>query len=336
MPTIPLYVSCAASREILVFSLDPEAGHLTLRQRQALPGAGLPLKLSADRSLLLAGTRDADALHTFAVAPDDGTLRPIGQVASPGAPTYVGLTPQRDLAFVASYRDNLLAAFPLAADGTPGTACQVLRDLPRAHAAVCSADGRWLLVPTLGADAIRSYASVATSAAPLTPAVPPTVEVRLGSGPRHLVFAADGRQAYCLNELDNSLDAFDFDPACGRLALRQSLSLCPPGFSGQPWAAELRLAPSGRFLYASDRRSSTIACVEISPDAGRLILIAHVDTETQPRGMAISPCGRWLAVSGQASHHLTLYALDPVRGLPVEHLRVAMGEEPICVEMPAP
>ena len=59
------------------------------------------------------------------------------------------------------------------------------------------------------------------------------------------------------------------------------------------------------------------------------------EAATQPRGMAISPCGRWLAVCGQTSHHLSLYALDPDSGLPSEHNRVPTGEEPICVEMPA-
>ena len=270
----------------------------------------------------------------MAVTPTYGTLRRLGSTPSPGAPTYVGIAPERDLAFVASYGNNLLATFPLATDGVPGAARHVLHELQRAHAAVSHARG-WLLVPTLAADTIRVYALTPSARAPLTPAVPPSVAVRPGSGPRHLVFSENQQRAYCLNELDNSLDAFDFNADNGQLLLRQSLSLRPPGNQEAPWAAELRLSPSGRFLYATDRRSSTLACVAIAPDDGRLALIGHFATETQPRGMAISPCGRWLAVCGQTSHHLSLYALDPDSGLPSEHNRVPTGEEPICVEMPA-
>ena len=335
MPTIPLYVSCAKSREVQVFVLDPEQGSLLLLQRKSLPGEVLHLKLSADRRLLLAGTRGEDALHAFSVAPTYGTLRLLGSIPSPGAPTYVGLTPERDMAFVASYRNNLLAAFPLTPRGRPRAATQILPELPRAHAAICPSDGRWLIVPTLGTDTIHSFALNTGHPQPLTSPAAAAVRVRPGSGPRHLVLSKDGSRAYCLNELDNSLDAFDFNLETGQLVLRESLSLCAHGFAGDPWAAELRLAPAGRYLYATDRRSSTIACVEISSDSGRLALIGHVATENQPRGMAVSPCGRWLAVSGQASHHLTLYALDPNSGLPTEHLRVPAGEEPICVEMPA-
>ena len=334
MTPVPLYVSCAGSREVQAFVLDPRDGKLTLAQRLPLPGAVLHLKLTPDRQILLAGTRDEDALHAMAVTPTYGTLRRLGSTPSPGAPTYVGIAPERDLAFVASYGNNLLATFPLARAGAPGAARHVLHELPRAHAAVSHARG-WLLVPTLAADTIRVYALTPSARAPLTPAVPPSVAVRPGSGPRHLVFSENQQRAYCLNELDNSLDAFDFNADNGQLVLRQSLSLRPPGNQEAPWAAELRLSPSGRFLYATDRRSSTLACVAIAPDDGRLAIIGHFATETQPRGMAISPCGRWLAICGLTSHHLSLYALDPDSGLPSEHNRVPTGEEPICVEMPA-
>ncbi len=333
MIPVPLYVSCATSREVQAFVLDPEIGKLTLAQRLPLPGAVLHLKLTPDRRILLAGTRDEDALHAMSVTPTYGTLRRLGSTPSPGAPTYVGIAPEHDMAFVASYGHNLLATFPLATDGVPGAAQHVLRELPRAHAAVSHTRG-WLLVPTLAADTIRVYALTPSGRSPLTPAIPPSVAVRPGSGPRHLVFSEDQQRSYCLNELDNSLDAFDFNADYGQLVLRQSLSLKPQGFKDAPWAAELRLSPSGRFLYATDRRSSTLACVAIDPKDGRLALIGHFDTETQPRGMAISPCGRWLAVCGQTSHHLSLYALDPESGVPTEHNRVPTGEEPICVEMP--
>ena len=181
MPTIPLYVSCAKSREVQAFVLDPEQGSLLLLQRKSLPGEVLHLKLSADRRLLLAGTRGEDALHAFSVAPTYGTLRLLGSIPSPGAPTYVGLTPARDMAFVASYRNNLLAAFPLTPRGRPRAATQILPELPRAHAAICPSDGRWLIVPTLGTDTIHSFALNTGHPQPLTsPAAPSRRDVTLG------------------------------------------------------------------------------------------------------------------------------------------------------------
>ena len=327
-----IYVSCAGSRAIEVFALDTHTGETIPHQRLVLPGSPSPLKISPDGRLLLVGTKSENTLLTCSIDPENGELAVLGSAPCPGGPTYVSCSRTMRTAFAASYGDNLLAAFPLESNGRPLPVTQVERGLARAHAAVIDASDRWMLVPTLGADAIRVFRLADDGRFDAN--VPEQVSVRPGSGPRHLVFSEDQQRSYCLNELDNSLDAFDFNADYCQLVLRQSLSLKPQGFKDAPWAAELRLSPSGRFLYATDRRSSTLACVAIDPKDGRLALIGHFDTETQPRGMAISPCGRWLAVCGQTSHHLSLYALDPESGVPTEHNRVPTGEEPICVEMP--
>ena len=90
----------------------------------------------------------------------------------------------------------------------------------------------------------------------------------------------------------------------------QSLSTLPPGFAGEPWAAELRLTPDARFLYTSERRSSTLAGFAVDAATGRLAPIGHWPTQAQPRGFAISPSGRWLIAAGQLSHAVGVHAID--------------------------
>lgn len=333
MPRTFIYVSCAASREIDVFSLDTASGEVALRQRLPTAGSPTPLHIGPDRRLLLAGLRAENALLTCTIDPATGALAPLGSVASPGGPTYVSCDLAQRTAFVASWGDNLLAAFPLAPDGAPLAATQIENALPRAHAALTDATNRWLLVPMLGADAIRVYRLKDNGH--IEPNVPPLAVVRPGSGPRHLVFSPDNRHVHCLNELDGSIDAFAFDAAKGTLELTSSVSMMPHGFGGQPWAAELRATPDGAFLYATDRRSSTLAVFSVDPQNGQLSLFGHYPTEAQPRGMAVDPSGRWLAVAGQLSHHLTIYAIDPDTGCPRQSFRHATGEDPICVEIAA-
>ena len=82
----------------------------------------------------------------------------------------------------------------------------------------------------------------------------------------------------------------------------------------KPWAADLHLRPDGRFLYASERRSSTLAGFAVDPASGRLAPIGSVASESEPRGFAISPDGRLLIAVGQASHRLGRYAIDPATG----------------------
>ena len=89
------------------------------------------------------------------------------------------------------------------------------------------AGNRWLLTPALGEDVIRIYRIGETGLTAHT-----TVSVRAGSGPRHPVFSPNGRHVWCLNELDGTIDMFDFDADAGGLAMRQSVNMLPPGFGG--------------------------------------------------------------------------------------------------------
>jgi 6-phosphogluconolactonase len=326
-----VYVSCAQSREIQVFSLANDSGEIRLRQRVPTAGAPSPMKVRPDRRVLYAGTRSDDAILAFAIDSSSGELALLGSSPSPGSPTYVACDQANRLVFCASYGGNLLAVFPLDAQGAPLPAAQIQTDLPRAHAALVDAGNQWLLVPQLGADAIGSYRI--GDDARITPNTPALTPVGAGSGPRHLVYSPNNRQVFCLNELDGSIDRFDFDAAAGTLAHQQSVSILPPGFSGKPWAAELRATPDGRFLYATDRTASVIAALDTG--SGELTLIDHYPTETQPRGMAIDPTGCWLIAAGQLSCRMTVYAIDPATGRLCERQSHPTGADPICVEMAA-
>ena len=243
MPRTFIYVSCAVSRTVDVFSLDTRTGQTELRQRLSLPANPSPIRISPDGRLLLVGLQRESALMVCTIDRTEGSygrLSIVGDVPLPGAPVYVNSDHSARHAFVASYADNLLAVIPLDADGHPVPAVQVETGLPRAHAAVVDGSGQWLLTPTLGDDAIRRYRL--TPDAHLVPGEPPLFKVRAGSGPRHLLFSSDNRRVHCLNELDGSVDLFDFDAETGQLDLRQSMRIMPPGFTEAPWSAELHQA----------------------------------------------------------------------------------------------
>ena len=325
-----IYVSCGEGREIDVFSLT-DHGDVCWRQRVPTASMSVPMRVRAESGRLYAGMREANRLAVYAIAAESGELSLLGEVATPGAPVYVFCDRDLRVAFCPSYSDNNLSVFPLDAQGIPLAASQVLHNLPRAHAARLDASGRWLLVPMLGADGIRIYRL--KDDLHLEPNDLPIILGRPGSGPRHPVFSSDNRFVYCLNELDGSIDVFAFDDTRGALLLEQTISIMPEGFVAAPWTAELRLTPDGRHLYASDRRSSTVAALVVDKQSGRLTLVDHFSTENQPRGMDIDPSGKWLVVAGQQSAHLSVYAIDPISGRLSLRRRHETGRDPICVEI---
>jgi 6-phosphogluconolactonase len=81
------------------------------------------------------------------------------------------------------------------------------------------------------------------------------------------------------------------------------------------WAADLHLTPDGRFLYASERTSSTIGAFRVDNASGKLTFIGSTATEKQPRGFAIDPSGRFLVASGEKSDMLAVYAIDAENGM---------------------
>lgn len=326
-----VYVSCSQSREIQVFSLDVTTGELAFVQSCPMPASVQPLRISPDKKVLFAGMRDPHAVASLAVDAQTGKLTLLGQQPVAGPATFVASDQNQRMLFCASWGGNNLSCCPLDAQGVPQPVSQTEHDLPRAHAALTDASNRWLLVPMLGVDAIRIYAVQADGR--IVPNDPPMVRCRPGSGPRHLVFSNDNRRVYCLNELDGSVDRFDFDASTGTLTPRQSISMLPPANAVRPWAAELRATPDGRFLYATDRGLSVIAAFAIDPASGQMTLIDHFSTETRPRGMGIDASGCWLIAAGQLSGQLTVYAIDTASGRlnPAHHYPT--GQDPICVEI---
>lgn len=321
-----LYVSCANDRAIEILDLDV-GGTLRRHSTVAVPGpAGeaisMPLALSADRTRLYAAVRVAPyPLASFAVA-GDGGLTLLGTTELPAGMAYISAVGRHLLS--ASYPASLIASHKIGADGVAhGPPSQVTATPDKAHCILPDPAGRFVYVPCLGGDVIlHLHFDRATGL--LTPVGEGRVAVRPGAGPRHMRFAAGGRVAYVLNELDASLDRYAVDPATGTLSLRQTVQTLPAGTVGRIAAADLHLTPDGRFLYASERLTGTLSAWRVDSATGDLAPLGSIASEAGPRGFAISPDGRFLLCAGQTSHRIGVYAiaadtgrLTAIGGLPV-------------------
>jgi 6-phosphogluconolactonase len=292
----------------------------------------MPLAVSPDKRHLFAALRSTPyAATTYAIAPATGLLSLAGSGALTDSMPYIASDRTGQHLLCASYGGHQIAVSRIGADGVIEPAHQVLATEPNPHAIVVDPSNRFVFVPCLGAHAVLQF-GFREADGMLTPNTPPRIGLKKGSGPRHFVFHPGGRHAYLLNELDASVCVFEFDADSGTLALLQTVSAMPAGFPETPWAADLHLTPDGRFLYASERRSSTLAIFAVGPD-GTLTPAGHCATEREPRGFAIDPSGRYLLAVGQASHSMTSYAIDRVTGALTELRKYGMGRNPNWVEI---
>jgi 6-phosphogluconolactonase len=265
----------------------------------------------------------------YAVDLQTGKLRGIGDAASGGeGTTFLSLDAPSATLLAASFGSGTASSIALKPDGSPGalvSAIQATGSGPHkrqasahAHAALADPSGRWVLVPDLGADRVfvygferASHALAADDAArPRSLALPP------GSGPRHLVFGADGRFAYLFSELTAQITVLRWDAPQGRLAPVQTLATSSGGFAGARSGAELALGRDGRFLYAADRGEGTLLAYRVDPETGELSLVQRVPSGgDKPWGFAIDPSGKWLAVANQGSGSVNLFGIDAASGM---------------------
>ncbi|WP_437813670.1 lactonase family protein [Sorangium sp. So ce1078] len=328
-----VYVSNAESREISVLRLNTADGSLAPVQTVGVEGHAGPLAASPDRRFLYIALRSEPyAVKGFALDAASGRLTPLSTAPLPDSMAHLVTDRSGRHLFGASYAGHKTSISPIGSDGAVGEPAAVLPTGRHAHATLVDPSNRYVFVSTLGSDAVVQWRFDA-AAGRLTPNDPPTLPVRPRAGPRHMVFAPDGRFVYLLNELDASVEVLAFDAGRGTLSAVQSLSTLPEGFSGKPWAADLHLTRDGRFLYTSERTSNTLAGFSVDARSGRLSLVSHTPTEQQPRGFQIDPSGRWLVAAGQLSHAVRVHAIDPASGRLTPLQSYPVGRNPLWVEI---
>ncbi len=331
-----VYVSCADSREIYVLSLDGGNGTVKLVQRVPVTGTVMPLAISPSRRFLYASLRSLPfSVSTFGIDQATGTLGHLSAVPLPDNMAYLSTDRTGRFLLGASYTGDKISINPIGPGGlVQAVPAQVLSTCPHPHSIIVDPSNRYLFAPSLGGDAVLQFRFDEVSGL-ATPNVPPVVGTRKGAGPRHLTFHPHAEFAYGTNELDATVNAYRLDAATGTLALIDAASMLPAEFEGRaPFAAaDLHITPDGRFLYASERASHTLAGFAIDAARGTLVSIGNFSTEQQPRGFNIDPRGRYLLAVGQMSNSMTSYAIDRGTGTLTPRHRFGMGRNPNWVEI---
>jgi 6-phosphogluconolactonase len=226
----------------------------------------------------------------------------------------------------ASYRTSNVFSFIVGPDGKlsgPVSKFQLSGSGPNprrqttahAHGAVISPDNKFALINDLGTDKIMVY-KLAATAAKLTPNVPPFFTTKPGSGPRHLAFHPTGKWAYCISELDSTLNILSWNAKTGELEFVDSVSTLQPGADvTKNRAGEVIIDKSGHFLYACNRGPAEELLAYSIASTGRLKLIERTPLGgKEARHFALSPDGRHLVVAEQFTNSVSIFSRNQRTG----------------------
>lgn len=322
-----VYTASPESHQIHAWAMAGD-GALTLLQVIDAPGQVQPMVVSPDKRFLYMGVRPDFRIVTYRID-EEGKLQEAGQAPLPGSPTHISTDRAGRFIFVGSYNDACVSVSPVGDDGLPGAPLQVIDGMDGCHSANIDLANRVLYVPALKQDRICLFDLQENGE--LQPHKQAQVTTVDGAGPRHMVFHPNQQYAYCINELDSTVDVWQLNNAHGEVERVQSLDMMPAGFSDTRWAADIHLTPDGRHLYSCDRTASILTVFSVSEDGGLLTLEGHQPTEMQPRGFNIDLTGQYLVSAGQKSHHIEVCKIAGEQGLLTPLARYAVGQGPMWV-----
>ncbi|EKT4504478.1 lactonase family protein [Pseudomonas putida] len=336
-----------ASQGIYRYHFDDKAGQIGPTPLQVVKSVSPSwLVLSADQRQLFAVNETPQGHASSFSISSNGEIKPLNQVVTQGdEPTHASLSRDQRYLFVANYAVNpdpggSLVVIPVAKDGTLKPVVQQARHKAsgvnperqagaHVHSLVLSPDGQHLYASDLGADKVFIYRYDGASADhPLTAAIPASVALPPGSGPRHLLFDAKGRHAYLTLEMNAEVVMFDVQD--GNLVERQRLPLTERQEAAAKAAGGLHLSADGRFLYVSNRGTANeIVAFSVGKQDGQLTFLQRRPAEgDHPREFALDPSDNFLLVANQKSNQIVVIRRDPRSGKLLETVQTLKQDAP--------
>jgi 6-phosphogluconolactonase len=340
------------SEGIYVYGMDTASGALELASVAKSKNNPSYLAIDSNHRYLYAvnevgkfADKSSGAVSAFSINPKTGELSFLNQQATIGTgPCHLSVDQTCRYAIVANYGSGSVAVLPINPDGTLAEASDFIQhegssvdprrqERPHAHSVTIDRSNRFAFVCDLGLDKIMIY-QLDLTAGKLKPNQQPWAKIKNGAGPRHFAFHPNGKNAYVINELDNTVVAFNYDETHGSLSEIQTISTLPEGFSGTSYCADIHVHQSGKFVYGSNRGHDSIVIFKVDEGTGKLSLVGHESTQGKnPRGFAIEPTGNFLLAANQNTDNMVVFKIDHSSGKLMPTLPPIEIPAPVCIKM---
>jgi 6-phosphogluconolactonase len=331
-----VYVSNAEDGDIGTYRML-DSGELQPGARVKAANVVMPMAVSPDRRFLYAAVRSRPySVYVYSINPNSGALTQMSSSPLAESFPYISLDKTGRFLFGASYDGHVINVNAVGSDGR--VAAEPLQVIPvgrNAHSIRVDESNKFVYVATLGSDEVFQFTFDAKTGK-LSSNTPAVYLMKPMTGPRHFVTSNDNKFVYLLSELLGTVTTFALNANTGLLTEVSSASGLPPdtklgpgaprdavgGPSAPPprntdndiWAADIHLTANGKFLYISERTTSTLGAFSVDGASGKLTYLSTTPTERQPRGFAIDAKGRYLVASGEKSDTISVYAIDPANG----------------------
>lgn len=267
-----------------------------------------------------------------ALSVQNGKVEVLNTVNSHGGhPTHASISLDGKFLFVSNYSAfdkgrGGVAVLPILPNGHLGEMVQNIvfaegsghvkgrQDSGHAHSTTFSPDGKYLYASDLGNDKVYAFRYNPSKPQPLEADKSRDVSFKHGSGPRHMVFSPNGKQAYITAEMRSEIVTFNVQD--GHLKKVAELKLVhedkTPEFKS---ASGIILSPNGKYVIAANRGADNKLLVFKIQQNG-LIGQPQVYKANgiEPRAFSFDESGKYLYVTNVYSNNISLFRFDTKNG----------------------
>ena len=253
----------------------------------------------------------------------------------PKQPCYISLDKSGRFLFTANIRGDSISCFRLDSNGALKTKVQDLVIKPigkafRPHSVIPSPDNKFLFVADIAGRRICRIAFNSTSGQM-------NYEGDITSnnfvGPRHIIFDEGGKYFYLMNQMGGAVTVFEYSPT-GNLKEVQHVSSLPADFIGKNHSADLRIHPTGKFLYCSNRGPDSLTLFKRDLLTGKLAFVETVSSGgNAPWSFVICRQGKFLFCTNKMSNNVVVFEIDKVDGRLTRTAVEMKVQAPVSIEI---
>jgi 6-phosphogluconolactonase len=301
------------------------------------------LNISPDRQYLYSVIKEGDQGGVAAFSIDeDGQLTFINAELSAGSPPcHVSVDQNQRYVFSTNYHKGTVESYVInQSNGAiypsasiihhKGSGTDPRQEKAHTHFAGMTPDGKYLVVVELGSDKLFTYQ--VDDNGNLTEVS--HLEVRAGSGPRHLAFHPNEPSiAYLMTEFSSEVIVLSYNSEDGSFTDSQTISTIPSDFVENNQGSAIHISNDGKYVYAGNRGHNSIAIFSVDAGSKKLSFVDRTSTQGDwPRDFVLDPTGEFLIASNQNSSNLVLFARDVETGkLNLLHKDIEVPN-PVCVK----
>lgn len=321
---------------IHIYDVDIETGRMEKRKVVDISNPS-DLLVSHNRKFLYSITDDG--VKAFHILPD-GDLSPMNEKWIGGMRgCYLDVDDENRYVFVGGYHDGRVSMLRLCEDGSVGEIADGIfhkgvgrsaadrSSRPHVNCVKVTPDQKYLCAVDGGLDHVKVYKiNYETGKLKLAD----IIHSDLDSAPKMIRFSKDGRNAYVLNELENTVDVYAYQVGAHGAEFERIQKVSTQKKKSEHCSAQnMEFSPDGKYLYCANAGTTEMAIFERDAETGKLDMVSVIPISGDfPKALAVFPGNKYFISLNHESNEICTFRMD------YEKKYALMDGKPLKIDKP--